>query len=110
MGPAVLLNILEEHLEEADFLWSHRQSALTDRHSTLHRLAEIEERLLAHLDGLVLSGYQVGGMSCVPTPSCRSLMLKAGPFLIASCEALHCVTSWLLRMAHMACSKKEYVN
>lgn len=52
----ILLDIVEEHLEEADFLWSHRQSALVDRHSTLHRLAEVEERLLAHLDGVVLSG------------------------------------------------------
>jgi uncharacterized protein (TIGR02270 family) len=51
----ILTDILEEHLEETDFLWSHRQSALADRASTLHRLAELEERLLAHLDGLVLS-------------------------------------------------------
>jgi hypothetical protein len=50
MGQTILLDILEEHLEEADFLWSHRQAALTDRGSTLHRLPEIEERLLAHLD------------------------------------------------------------
>ncbi len=55
MGYMILLDIVEEHLEEADFLWSHRQSALADRGSTLHRQAEIEERLLAHLDGLLLS-------------------------------------------------------
>ena len=55
MGQAILLDIVEEHLEEADFLWSQRQSALADRGSTLHRLAELEERLLTHLEGLVLS-------------------------------------------------------
>lgn len=55
MGYMILLDIVEEHLEEADFLWSHRQSALADRGSTLRRQAELEERLLAHLDGLVLS-------------------------------------------------------
>ena len=54
MGQAILLDIVEEHLEEADFLWSHRQSVLPDRGSTLYRLAELEERLLAHLGGLVL--------------------------------------------------------
>lgn len=27
MGQAILLEILEEHLEETDFLWSHRQPA-----------------------------------------------------------------------------------
>jgi uncharacterized protein (TIGR02270 family) len=55
MSLAVLLDILEEHFEEADFLWHQRQNALADRDSTLRRLAELEERLLAHLDGLVLA-------------------------------------------------------
>ncbi len=61
----ILTDILEEHLEEADFLWSHRQSALADRDSTFHRLAEVEERLLAHLDGLVLS-EEAGWQFLVP--------------------------------------------
>lgn len=50
----ILIDILEEHLEEADFLWQQRENALKDRVYNLDDLAELEERLLAHLDGLVL--------------------------------------------------------
>ncbi len=52
----VLIDILEEHLEEADFLWQQRGNAFSNRAYNLDRLAELEERLLAHLDGLVLGG------------------------------------------------------
>jgi uncharacterized protein (TIGR02270 family) len=52
----ILLDILEEHLEEADFLFYQRENALGDRVYDLDALAELEERLLAHLDGLVLGG------------------------------------------------------
>ncbi|MCG3117193.1 MAG: TIGR02270 family protein [Candidatus Manganitrophus sp. SA1] len=54
----ILLDILEEHLEEADFLFQQRTIALTDRAYDLDGLAELEERLLAHLDGLVLGGKE----------------------------------------------------
>jgi len=51
----VLIDILEEHIEEADFLWQQRENALADRAYNLEDLAELEERLLAHIDGLVLA-------------------------------------------------------
>jgi uncharacterized protein (TIGR02270 family) len=54
----ILLDILEEHLEEADFLFQQRENALRDRVYTLDALSELEERLLAHLDGLVLGGKE----------------------------------------------------
>jgi uncharacterized protein (TIGR02270 family) len=50
----ILIDILEEHLEEADFLFQLRENALRDRVYDLEGLADLEERLLAHLDGLVL--------------------------------------------------------
>jgi uncharacterized protein (TIGR02270 family) len=55
----VLVNILEEHFEEADFLWHQRRKAVEGRHSDLTELVKIEERLLAHLDGLTLGGSEV---------------------------------------------------
>jgi len=54
----VLTDILEEHLEEADFLFHQRENALSDRVYDLNGLAELEERLLAHLDGLVIGGEE----------------------------------------------------
>ena len=54
----ILIDILEEHIEEADFLWQQRKNALSDRAYNLDDLAELEERLLAHLDGLVSGGNE----------------------------------------------------
>lgn len=50
----MIIDILEEHLEEADFLLQQRENALSDRVYDLQGLAELEERLLAHLDGLLV--------------------------------------------------------
>jgi uncharacterized protein (TIGR02270 family) len=50
----ILTDILEEHIEEADFLFHQREKALLNRVYDLDGVAELEERLLAHLDGLVL--------------------------------------------------------
>src|SRR5262245_23201626 len=60
-------DIYEEHLEEAAFLWSQWERAL---HSPRYALADVasglEERLLAHLDGLVLGGGPVADKLLVP--------------------------------------------
>ena len=53
--PTILIDIIEEHLEEADFLCQQRGNALGERVYNLDGLAELEERLLAHLDGLILA-------------------------------------------------------
>jgi hypothetical protein len=51
----IIIDIIEEHLEEADFLSRQRGNALGDRAYNLSRFSELEERLLAHLDVLVLA-------------------------------------------------------
>jgi uncharacterized protein (TIGR02270 family) len=48
--------LMEEHLEEADFLWAQREEALQSRDYDLGDLVELEERLAAHVDALLLMG------------------------------------------------------
>ncbi|QQR45132.1 TIGR02270 family protein [Myxococcus xanthus] len=52
-------DILEDHLNEASFLWTQWERALVAPHYSLREVAGLEERLLAHLDGLVLGGPEV---------------------------------------------------
>jgi uncharacterized protein (TIGR02270 family) len=53
----ILWDVLEEHLEEAAFLWRQRERSLVAPDERLEDLADGEEpRLLAHLRGLVTGG------------------------------------------------------
>src|SRR5262249_36929779 len=52
-----LPDILEEHLETLQVLWDRRRSAPRNGKETLKRLSDLDERIVAHMDGLVLA-YQ----------------------------------------------------
>ena len=52
----VIVNILEEHFEELEFLWGQRQAALRSPEYTARELAELEERIEAHVQGLLVGG------------------------------------------------------
>lgn len=82
MGP-VMMDVLEEHLDEAAFLWSQWESALLSPLFDLADTAEVEERLLAHLDGLVL-----GGESAVTELLLPALETEEAPRISAAAWAL----------------------
>ena len=53
--PAWLMSLIEEHFEELQLLWELRLSAIRDADYVAADLRELDERIAAHLDGLVLS-------------------------------------------------------
>lgn len=57
-GPKVriLFDILEEHIEELGFLWEQRKDALGSSECTSSDVAELEERIQAHLQGILVGG------------------------------------------------------
>jgi uncharacterized protein (TIGR02270 family) len=63
---SLLMDIYEEHLDEASFLWVQWSRALDAPDYTLEDVASLEERLLAHLDGLVLGGEPVARELLLP--------------------------------------------
>lgn len=55
----LMMDVFEEHLEEATWLWTQWERALVAPDYDLAETAELEARLLAHLGGLVEGGAPV---------------------------------------------------
>ena len=51
-----MVDVHEEHLEELGFLWGQWRAALTDADYTLPAVAQLEERIRAHLQGVQVPG------------------------------------------------------
>ena len=51
----IIPSIIEQHAEEAAFLWLLRDAAIYQPHYDLEDLVELDERIEAHLDGLRLA-------------------------------------------------------
>jgi uncharacterized protein (TIGR02270 family) len=63
-----LWDIVEEHLDEAEFLWGQWEHSLIAPNYTLAEVADgPEDRLMAHLDGLVVNGPLVAERLLIPT-------------------------------------------
>jgi HEAT repeat protein len=49
-----LIDILEEHFEETAILWERRRSAVSDPLYSVIAIGRLDERMEAHVDGLIL--------------------------------------------------------
>src|SRR5262249_14679432 len=66
--PPIRWDIVEEHLDEAAFLYQLWEQSLRSPKYTLREIAEgPEERMLAHLDGLVVGGSPVAKKLLIPS-------------------------------------------
>jgi uncharacterized protein (TIGR02270 family) len=54
--PSIILDVVEQHAEDAAFLWCLRDAATDEPHYALRHLAALEERIEAHIDGLRVAG------------------------------------------------------
>jgi hypothetical protein len=52
MSTRIIPNIVQQHVEEAAFLWSQRSRAVHAPHYNLKDLIRLDERVETHLDGL----------------------------------------------------------
>jgi uncharacterized protein (TIGR02270 family) len=52
----IIKDIVDQHFEEASFLWSQRDAAVTASNYTLEDLVFLDERVEAHIDGLRVAG------------------------------------------------------
>jgi uncharacterized protein (TIGR02270 family) len=54
--PSIIRDVVEQHAEDAAFLWNLRDAATDEPHYALRHLATLEERIEAHIDGLRVAG------------------------------------------------------
>ena len=59
----IIEDIITQHAEEVSFLWLLRDLAIRAPHYSLLELAELDDRLEAHIDGLRIAG-EGGWMIC----------------------------------------------
>ena len=83
MARAVLTDIIEQHAEEAAFLWILRNEATRAPNHDLDSLGELDERIDAHLDGLRVAGSH-GWDACLEQLAWR----ETGELFAAACVAL----------------------
>ncbi|HYH94982.1 TIGR02270 family protein [Hyalangium sp.] len=79
----MLWDIYEQHLEEAAFLWGRWEQALVAPDHVLDEVAPMEERLHAHVDGLVLGGEPAAKRFLLPALESDDLeIVRAAAFTL----------------------------
>ncbi|MEE9344924.1 MAG: TIGR02270 family protein [Methylococcales bacterium] len=79
----IIPHIIDQHAEEAAFLWLLRNNAVDAPHYNLNDLAKLDDRVDAHLDGLRIAG-DYGWQAC-----CENLQVKeSGEVFAATILAL----------------------
>lgn len=58
----LLADILEQHLEEFEFLWDQRRDAVHSPRYTVRELSELEDRIEAHVQGLLVGEEQAAAL------------------------------------------------
>lgn len=58
MNTVIIPSIVEQHAEEAAFIWFLRSRAVHSPHYKLRELAKVDNRVEAHLDGLRIAGHE----------------------------------------------------
>ncbi|HYO59190.1 TIGR02270 family protein [Archangium sp.] len=94
----MLMDVLEEHLDEASFHWMLWERALLAPNFDLEATAEQEERMLAHLDGLIEAGPPLQGFLESNLTSSEPLKVCAAAFALLGWEeetGLECVLAAL---------------
>jgi uncharacterized protein (TIGR02270 family) len=75
----IILEIIDQHAEEAAFLWGLRRAAVSAPHYNLQDLADLDERVEAHIDGLRVAG-KYGFEACL-----KNLEYKEAGEVFATC-------------------------
>jgi uncharacterized protein (TIGR02270 family) len=71
--------ILQQHFDEAAFIYASRTSLTGAPHAKLHHLSRFDNRLAGHLDGLVIAGAHAEPVSAVAleSPSAGNVFVAA---------------------------------
>lgn len=56
---AYIPELVEHHYEELQFLWGQRESALRSRQYTLPKFSALEQRIEAHVQGMLVAGVDL---------------------------------------------------
>ncbi len=84
LGPSIIPEVVEKHLQELCFLWEQRQEALMSQDWILSDVELWEQRMGAHLDALVIAGPEIIPLLKEKLAENDSAITFAGAFVLLS--------------------------